>query len=165
MPGKEDVTLENQSVGNGEELDDKLNEEIAMPGEQLEIPELQSVNELMTGGIEESLVGDEVKAVLIAETSEIVSPSYLIDMTGIQSVAEEAIKAISCLTSGGDTAVYIKSNTNIALIGYGEGRQLYTILSGLVKHMLGEGCDLYTNRGSGFEPVAENEIKAVRLNL
>lgn len=135
--------------------------------EEVKLPDVNDdkYQEYITNGFQEAISGKEVKTVLIKDTQDIKYPSYLLDMTEVVSLTEESLKALKGLLHGGDTAVYIRNGNNIALIGYGSGHLLYSVLAGVVKHLYSGLCKVYYNKGNGFEPLKETEVSSVRLNL
>jgi len=115
--------------------------------------------------IKEVLSGEVIKPVLVREVSVVLSPPYMLDMSDVPSVTEDSLNAIKGMLRGGDTAVYIRNNNVMALIGYGDSIVLYSVLTGLVKHLYSGMCKVYFNNGSGFKAVREMDVHGVRLKL
>lgn len=134
---------------------------ILIPGQSID-PNAAS---LMTQGLEEAIVKKEIKAVLVGASTEVESPSYLIDMSEVELVTEEALRALQGLFAAGDTAIYMKNNDVTFKIGYGDSQELYLILSTLLKHMFNSKVKLFKNKGKGFEPNKDTDISLLRLNI
>lgn len=134
--------------------------EIRLPGQPS-----SGYESLKGSDIKEALNGEIIKPVLVREESDVVAPSYMLDMSDVPSVTEDSLKAIKGMLRGGDTAVYIRNNNVMALIGYGDSIVLYSVLTGLVKHLYSGMCKVYFNNGSGFKAVREMDVHGVRLKL
>lgn len=137
--------------------------EVLLPGSENNGSE--SYKNLLTNGVEEAITKKEIKPVLVDSAADIECPSYLLDMTNVESITQHSLTAIKSLLTGGNTAVYLKHGTNIMKIGYGDAYLLYTVLYGVIKEMYNGQCELYRNKGRGFEPMKETEVDMVRLNL
>lgn len=140
--------------------------EIKMPGESTDDTtwSMEGTSELRTEGIEKALEAEELSNVLIKESEEIRVPSYLIDVTGVV-VARAALLAIKGLLPGGNTAVYIKNDSKVRMVGSGDDYMLYTVLEDVLKEMFNGACKVYKNNGAGFKPIGKLDVSSVRLNL
>ena len=144
-------------------MSELFNEEV-----EIRLPEStkeENYEELITQGVAEAITKDEIKPVLINSSVDIEIPSYLLDMSEVSNVTLESIDAIAGMLTGGNVTVYMKYNTSIMRVGYGDEQKLYSVLGSVVKHMYNGKCDLYINRGDGFERTREIEVNAVRLDL
>ncbi len=147
--------MDNLSINNSNE--------IVMPGSNTN--SVQGNEDLMSADISEAIQSKKIKSVLIKSDAELMSPSYILDMTEVENITEESFKAIQGILSGGDTALYIKSNNNVNLVGYGDGQLLYSVLDGIIKHMYNAQCKMYKHTTKGTKLVRESEVDSIRLNL
>lgn len=121
-------------------------------------------SDLRTVGIQKALVADELKNVLLRESTDVKVPSYMLDITNIE-IAEAALLAIKGLLPGGNTAVYMKNGSSIVMVGSGDDYVLYTVLEEVLKEMFNSKCKVYKNNGNGFKPIGKLDVSSVRLNL
>ncbi len=126
---------------------------------------LEYTNELITRGVEDAIRATEIKSVMIDSSENVEIPSYLIDITNAETITEMSLKALHSLLDGGDTAVYMKNNDGVGLVGYGDSMLLYRVLHAVIKHTYNNKCKVYIGTEQGFRPFNTSETSNVRLNL
>lgn len=114
----------------------------------------------------EAINSNKIKNVLIKSTTELEYPAYMIDITNVDVITDESLKAIASLLGGGDTTVYIKNGDKIDSAGKGDGTTLYKLLELVVNNMYKGKADVYTLTKEGkFKLLGITEVGNVRLDL
>jgi hypothetical protein len=145
--------------------DDSLfndSEDFELPGTVEEAEGKDEYNDLITQGVEGTITQQEIRQVLVTSEAEIECPSYLLDMSNVNNITEESLRAIEGLMPGEGIAVYVRNKNVTMKVGYGPEDVFYTILYGVLKQMYNGQCIIYRNKGNGFEPIKESEVDSVR---
>ena len=147
---------------------ENLENELLEEDFDIALPEMEEAEneDLMSLGIEKALKKDSIETVLLQEVTDIVTPSYLIDMTNVGDIMPCTLDALGkMLSEEGGTAVYMKNGDMIGIIGYGEAHQLYCRLETFINNVYSGRCGLYKNNGKGFEKIKPMDVDSVVLDI
>lgn len=159
------------------------NIEIQLPSETAEASEFEQ--SLISDNISKAISGNEITNVMMKETEEIISPSYMIDFSACEKVLVTTLDTIAALvideskleeinelrTSRGDlplnadTALYIKNYEGVIFAGMCDGHVLYRQLESFITGAFDGRVKLYKNNGSGFTEAKKNDVSSVKLKL
>lgn len=137
----------------------------------IELPNTGNITQADNSAIkmaEKGLSGEVVKEVVLPESMEYKTPSYLVDLRKLKSVHIMALKSLQSLARDKEDSthtipVYLATQAKVVLIGYGEPYTLYSTLKRLCK--LQFGAEVYLNEGDGFHFITDDNVFGLKLDL
>lgn len=142
---------------------DSRQDKMIMPGDSD-----KDYSELISEDIVDNISRKQVSTVLIKEQSEMQIPSYLIDLSKVQTVLECSLIAITSMLNkefNGDISVYIKTKQGVFGLGKGDSVKLSRYLTVFLKATFGDDVGVYKNIGNGFKRINVNDVSNVLLEL
>lgn len=156
-------------------------EEVAIPNQG----DTEFGQSLLSEGIEEVIAQKKITNVLLKDTDEIITPSYLIDFSNCDTALASTLDTISMMlldydnleevnrkrAERGDieltmdTALYIKGAEGIVLAGMGDGYVMYRQLESFIMSAFEGRVKVYKNNGKGFAEAKRNDATSVKLRL
>ena len=139
--------------------------DIALPGQT---PETADGKELMSEGIEEAILEEEVKTIILPEEYGIITPNYVIDMSDVEEVDEIQIRGLDALLNrDGDLAVYIHRKGSIQKIGMAYSWILSRIIVQTINNIFNGKCIIYKDLAPGKEAyvVSSKNVSHLRLGI
>lgn len=139
--------------------------DIALPGQT---PETADGKELMSEGIEEAILEEEVKTIILPEEYGIITPNYVIDMSDVEEVDEIQIRGLDALLNrDGDLAVYIHRKGSIQKIGMAYSWILSRIIVQTINNIFNGKCTIYKDLAPGKEAyvVSSKNVSHLRLGI
>ena len=117
----------------------------------------------------ENVVNPTIKTVILNECTEIEDIAYLIDLSEANRNNNITVQALECLNTfcmGGSVAIYIKIDSMVKGIGFGDEAYLFNVLPPMLKQLFGKDCTLYTKKfGPTFTEFNEYDASVVRIWL
>lgn len=139
------------------------NSDMILPGQTN-----KSSEELISKDIDEQILGETVKSIMIPEDNGFIYPNYVIDFSNIDSVDPIQLIALnSLLRDNGDTAIYIYNQGGIQKIGMGYNETLNRLLAPCTENIFNGKCRVYRD----FDPnspvviVTTKDITHMRLSI
>jgi len=140
---------------------------------EMEIPKQEDnkdniANKLMTVGIEEALVGDEVKSVLIPDDKSVIKPNYVINISNIKTVEHAQITALdSLLHVDGNVAIYLYMNNKMQKVGMAYSNIVDRLIVVAVNNIFNNDCEIYKDVevGKKVKMINSKDISYLRLSI
>lgn len=140
---------------------------VAMPSINKELD--QNDKELVSESIDNAILNEQVKTLLLPETEEISPINYIFDFSEVESATFMQMLTIKGLKSkDGDVSIYLyNKNKALFFIGYGEKYKLERTLPIIKKFIFEDKIKIYKNfeRGKEVNLVEGMDITQMRLNL
>lgn len=144
---------EKDSTGTNENASDNDSDEILIPDLDQINQELGSNDKLNSLDVTDTITKKVVKTIIMDETTEFLTPSYLLDFSEIKEVMPCVLRGLeSIINPDGNTAIYIKTNTgDIVQVGFGDATVLYKVLEYYLESAFNGRVKVYLNKGKGFK--------------
>lgn len=140
---------------------------VAMPSIKKELD--QNDKELVSESIDNAILNEQVKTLLLPETEEISPINYIFDFSEVESATFMQMLTIKGLKSkDGDVSIYLyNKNRALFFIGYGEKYKLERTLPIIKKFIFEDKIKIYKNfeRDKEVNLVEGMDITQMRLNL
>lgn len=141
--------------------------EVAMPHISNEVS--QETANLMSDSLENAILGDKVKTLIIPEDTEIAPYNYIFDFTNLQSINVIQKSSLKSLISKyGDVQLYIYNKTKgLTAFGMGDKYALERLVPLLREYVFNNEIKVYKDFrvGERVKEVGNRDITKMRLNL
>ena len=140
---------------------------VAMPSINTELDEKD--NDLISDSIDGAILGDQVKTLLLPETTEIAELNYILDFSKAPPISKiQLLSMYSLLSKGGEVQIYVynKEKALIAL-GYGDKYKLERLMPLIKTHVFEDKITIYKNFHIGEKPqvIKSKDVTKMKLNL
>ncbi len=140
---------------------------VAMPSINKELD--QNDKELVSESIDNAILNEQVKTLLLPETEEISPINYIFDFSEVESATFMQMLTIKGLKSkDGDVSIYLYNKSRaLYFIGYGEKYKLERTLPLIKQFVFEDKIRIFKNfeRGKEVNLVEGMDITQMRLNL
>lgn len=141
--------------------------EVVMPHISNEVS--QETANLMSDSLENAILGDKVKTLIIPEDTEIAPYNYIFDFTNLQSINVIQKSSLKSLISKyGDVQLYIYNKTKgLTAFGMGDKYALERLVPLLREYVFNNEIKVYKDFrvGERVKEVGNRDITKMRLNL
>jgi hypothetical protein len=140
--------------------------DVAMP--TIDVDKEAEQKKLISGDISGAILGDEVKKLILPESSVISEENFIFDFSASQTITvfqKEALKSL--ISSDGTISLYLYKKNGLVEFGKGEKYSLERMIP-LVRHFIfNDEISIYKNYQPGqvAKSVVSRDITKMRLNL
>ena len=146
-----------------------MNREIDFSFEEEDYEEderLDNKEELTRTNIEEMITPQKIKPVLMDEKNKIEEKAVMIDLTNVNMITEESLRAIKYLVKAdGDMDIILKVGDNRRGIGKGDSLVLYDLIPQMIEQLYNKEAKVYFKRNENFVPHNRLDTSIIRLRL
>lgn len=146
-----------------------MNREIDFSFEEEDYEEderLDNEEELTRTNIEEMITPQKIKPVLMDEKNKIEEKAVMIDLTNVNMITEESLRAIKYLIKAdGDMDIILKVGDNRRGIGKGDSLVLYDLIPQMIEQLYNKEAKVYFKRNENFVPHNRLDTSIIRLRL